>query len=162
MSIIDEHIKETEEIISSNDQAIAKEQYDKLFSIYNAKIDSFEQGTTVLQSKMNIVWNANDGVNLPTNSDYIKDLKLLVEKLKLYKQHIEPNCVINCKNNIQSQGDVCITDNSINIENSNVQKSAIGNNRNKKSGLKIFAGVIGVLAGIVAILTFILDICGVL
>ena len=41
MSIIDEHIKETEEIISSNDQAIAKEQYNKLFSIYNAKIDSF-------------------------------------------------------------------------------------------------------------------------
>ena len=33
MSIIDEHIKETEEIISSNDQAIAKEQYNKLFSM---------------------------------------------------------------------------------------------------------------------------------
>ena len=65
MSIIDEHIKETEEIISSNDQAIAKEQYNKLFSIYNEKIDRFEQGTTVLQSKMNIVWNANDGVNFP-------------------------------------------------------------------------------------------------
>ena len=48
MSIIDEHIKETEEIISSNDQAIAKEQYNKLVSIYNPKIDSFEQGTTVL------------------------------------------------------------------------------------------------------------------
>lgn len=162
MSIIDEHIKETEEIISSNDQAIAKEQYIKLFSIYNAKIDSFEQGTTVLQSKMNIVWNANDDINLPTNSDYIKDLKLLVEKLKLYKQQIEPNYVVNCKTNIQSQGDVCITDNSINIENSNIQKSAIGNNRNKKSGWKIFAGVIGALAGIVAILTFVLDICGVL
>jgi hypothetical protein len=160
MSIIDEHIKETEEIISSNDQDRVKEQYNKLFSIYKAKIDSFEQGTTVLQTKMNIVLNMNDGINLPTNSDYIKDLKLLVEKLKLYKQQIEPNYGVNCKNNIQSQGDVCITDNSINIETSNIQKSAIGNNQNKKSGWKIFAGVIGVLAGIVAILTFVLDICG--
>lgn len=162
MSIIDEHIKETEEIISSNDQARAKEQYNKLFSIYNAKIDSFEQGTTVLQSKMNMVWNMNDGINLPTNSDYIKDLKLLVQKLKLYKQQIEPNYVINCKNNIQSQGDVCITDNSINIENSTIQKSTIGNNQNKTSGWKIVGGVIGVFAGIATILTFILAICGVL
>ena len=53
MSIIDEHIKETEEIISSNDQAIAKEQYNKLFSIFTPT-DTFSAFFISLSLKLSV------------------------------------------------------------------------------------------------------------
>lgn len=162
MDIIDQHLKETEAIVASNDQQKAKAQYNKLFSIYKDKIENFEQGTSVLCSNMNMVLNLSDGINLSTNTDYIEDLKLIVEKLKLYKQQIVMSAVINCKNNIQSQGNVTITDNSINIENSEIENSNIGHEREEKNNWKFIGGVIAALAGIAAIATLILQLCGVL
>ena len=118
-NIIEQHIKEAEEVIASNDSTRAEELYNKLLGIYRTQINDFEAGTTVLQAKENMVWNLNDGINLPTECDYIEDLKLIVEKLKLFNQQSSTGTtVVECRNNINTQGDVTFTDNSTNIDNS--------------------------------------------
>lgn len=71
MDIIEQQIREAQEIIAHKDSKRAEKQYDILFSLYKDKIDGYENGTTVLQSKMNVIWNLNDGINLPTDVDYI-------------------------------------------------------------------------------------------
>lgn len=161
MTIIEQHIEETKAIIASNDQKKAQEQYDKLFAIYNKKIEGYENGTTVLQSKMNAVWNLNDGINLPIECDYIEDLKLVLEKIILFKQsHVVS--VINNNYNLQNQGPMTINDNSINIKNSSIEQSTIGGEKKKKSVWAIIGAVIGALAGIASIVTLVLKICGVI
>lgn len=161
MEIIDQHIKEAEGIITSNDPQKAEEQYNKLFNIYSSKIENFEQGTSVLQSKMNHVWNLN-GLDLPTGVNYIDDLKLLVEKIKMYNQECDMTVASNCGNNAQSQGHVTVTDNSIHIENSDVIESTIGHSPNKNNAWKTIGCIIAALAGIATIVAFILQLCGVL
>ena len=137
MEIIDKHIKETEEIIKTNDAERAKKQYNFLFSVYSSKISDYEKGTSVFQFKENSVWNLN-GLNLPTKVDYIADLKLVLDKIILYKQEKEQS----------------------NFKSTNSQ---IGQAKTeKKSVWKIVAGIIAGLAGITAVLTFILELCGVL
>lgn len=160
MGIIDKHIKETEEIIKTNDRDRAKKQYAFLFSIYSSKISDYEKGTSVFQSKENSVWNLN-GLNLPTNVDYIADLKLVLEKIILYKQEKEQsNSQIT---NSTFYKNVMIEDNSIQISNSHIQDSQIGQAKTeKKSVWKIVAGIITGLAGISTVLTLVLKLCGVL
>ena len=158
MTIIEQHIEETKAIIASNDQKKAQEQYDKLFAIYNKKIDGYENGTTVLQSKMNAVWNLNDGFKLPTECNYIEDLKLVLEKIILFKQsNTGSGVVINNNYNLQNQGSVTINDNSINIENSTIEKSTIGGGKKKKSIWAIIGAIIGALAGIATIVSVVLN-----
>lgn len=160
MEIIDKHIKETEEIIKTNDAERAKKQYNFLFSVYSSKISDYEKGTSVFQFKENSVWNLN-GLNLPTKVDYIADLKLVLDKIILYKQEKEQS---NFKStNSAFNNNVTIEDNSIQISNSHIQDSQIGQAKTeKKSVWKIVAGIIAGLAGITAVLTFILELCGVL
>ena len=61
MSIIDEHIKETEEIISSNDQAIAKEQYNNMKDTAKAKKDGFDELRDIVdESEVNTILQSKD------------------------------------------------------------------------------------------------------
>lgn len=163
MTIIEQHIEETKAIIASNDQKKAQEQYDKLFAIYNKQIEGYENGTTVLQSKMNAVWNLNDGFNLPTECDYIEDLKLVLEKIILFKQtNSGSGVVINNNYNLQNQGTMTINDNSINIKNSSIEQSTIGGEKKKKGIGDIIGSIIAALAGIATIVMLILTLCGVI
>ena len=163
MTIIEQHIEETKAIIASNDQKKAQEQYDKLFAIYNKQIEGYANGTTVLQSKMNAVWNLNDGFNLPTECDYIEDLKLVLDKIILFKQtNSGSGVVINNNYNLQNQGTMTINDNSINIKNSSIEQSTIGSEKKKVSGWSIFATIIGVLAGVATIVSVVLKLYGVI
>lgn len=164
MNIVCQHIAEAEEIILSNDNQKAEEMYNKLLGIYGKQIKDFESGTTVLRAKENMVWNLNDGINLSTECDYIEDLKLIIEKLKLFnQQNSTGSTIVNCRNNINTQGNVTITDNSTIIDNTQIKEVNLNSEKYKKvSFWKLFAGIISVLAGIAAILTLILSLCGVI
>ena len=164
MNIIEQHIRETENIIEGNNSVQAEKLYKKLLGIYGKQIKDFESGTTVLRAKENMVWNLNDGINLSTECDYIEDLKLIIEKLKLFdQQNSTGSTIVNCRNNINTQGNVTITDNSTTIDNSQINEVNLNSKKCKKvSFWKLFAGIIGVLAGIATIVTLILSLCGVI
>lgn len=163
MDIIEQHIRETKEVIESKDLEKAERQYNFLLAVYGKKILDYEQGTSALQAKENMVWNMN-GLNLPIVVDYISDLKLVVEKIILYNQEQESININNISaNNI---GRVKIEDKSINVLNSQIQNSSIGQENEGKKGLKniwkVIGGIIGGLAGISTVLTLIFKLCGML
>lgn len=162
MDIIEQQIREAQEIIAHKDSKRAEKQYDILFSLYKDKIDGYENGTTVLQSKMNVIWNLNDGINLPTDVDYIYDLSLVLQKIIMYKQEHDKESTQNQTfyNNSQNTGTIKVKDGSINIENSGVSESV--SPKTKPSAWGIIGWIIAALAGIATIATLILQICGVI
>ena len=162
MEIIEQHIKETQEIIAKNDYKRAEMQYNMLFSLYKDKIEGYESGTTSLRAKTNAVWNLNDGIDLPTDVDYIYDLKLVLQKIIMYKQELNNQSAQNQTfyNNINNTGTIKIKNGSINIGNSsNLEPTS---SPKKTSIWGIVGGIIAGLAGIATIVALILQIFGVI
>ena len=83
---VEKHIKEIEAVIASNDQAKAKEMYDKLLDCYKDQIPCYEVGTNALFVKTNLCWNFNDGIDWIDEEDYINDLKIVLTKIR--KHHV--------------------------------------------------------------------------
>ena len=162
MDIIEQHIKETQEIIAQNDYERAEQQYNMLFSLYKDKIAGYENGTTSLRSKTNAVWNLNDGINFPIDVDYIYDLKLILQKIIMYKQELDKKSPQNQTfyNNIQNTGTIKVKDGSINIGNTGVSESV--SPRKKPSVWGIIGWIIAALSGVATIVTLILQVCGVI
>ena len=162
MDIIEQHIKETQEIIAKNDYKRAEMQYNMLFSLYKDKIEGYESGTTSLRAKTNAVWNLNDGIDLPTDVDYIYDLKLVLQKIIMYKQELNNQSAQNQTfyNNINNTGTIKTKNGSINIGNSsNLEPTS---SPKKTSIWGIVGGIIAGLAGIATIVALILQIFGVI
>lgn len=162
MDIIEQHIKETQEIIVKNDYKRAEMQYNMLFSLYKDKIEGYESGTTSLRAKTNAVWNLNDGIDLPTDVDYIYDLKLVLQKIIMYKQELDNQSAQNQTfyNNINNTGTIKTKNVSINIGNSsNLEPTS---SPKKTSIWGIVGGIIAGLAGIATIVALILQIFGVI
>lgn len=162
MDIIEQHIKETQEIIAQNDYKRAEQQYNMLFSLYKDKITGYENGTTLLRSKTNAVWNLNDGIDLPTDVDYIYDLKLVLQKIIIYKQELDKKSTQNqtIYNNIHNTGTIKVKDGSISIGNSSILEPT--SSKKKPSAWGVIGWIIAALAGIATIVTLILQICGVI
>ena len=162
MEIIEQHIKETQEIIAKNDYKRAEMQYNMLFSLYKDQIEGYESGTTTLRAKTNAVWNLNDGIDLPTDVDYIYDLKLVLQKIIMYNQELDKKSTQNqtIYNNIQNLGTIKAQNGSINIGNSsNLEPTS---SPKKPAIWGILGGIIAGLAGIATIIALILEICGVI
>lgn len=162
MGIVEQHIKETQEIIAQNDCKRAEQQYNMLFSLYKDKIIGYENGTTSLRSKTNAVWNLNEGIDLPTDVDYIYDLKLVLQKIIMYNQELDKKTPQNQTfyNNIQNTGTIKVKDGSINIGNTGVLGSV--SLKKKPSVWGVIGWIIAALAGIATIVTLILQVCGVI
>lgn len=165
MGIVEQHIKETQEIIAQNDCKRAEQQYNMLFSLYKDKIIGYENGTTSLRSKTNAVWNLNEGIDLPTDVDYIYDLKLVLQKIIMYNQELDNNSTQHqtIYNSIHNTGTIKVKDGSINIGN-NANSGALEpmSTKKKPSAWGIIGWIIATLAGIATIVTLILQICGVI
>ncbi len=167
MSIIDEHIIQTQKIIEGQDLVKAEEQYNFLLNIYAGKIKNYENGTTAITAKVNMIWNLNDGINLPVNIDYITDLKLVLQKIIIYREEMieatQSKNVIH--NHINNSGVINIDSNSnnvaINSDNQNNEDKDT-KNKKKKSFWAIIGSIIGALAGIATITTLILVLCGII
>lgn len=162
MDIIEQHIKETQEIIAQNDYKRAEQQYDILFSLYKDKIAGYENGTTTLRFKTNAVWNLNDGIDFSTDIDYIYDLKLVLQKIIMYNQEFDKKSPQNQTfyNSIQNTGTIKVKDGAINIGNTGVLGSVPS--KKKTSIWGIIGWIIAALAGIATIVTLILQVCGVI
>ncbi len=165
MGIIEQHIRETQEIIEQKDYKRAEMQYDTLFSLYKDKIDGYENGTTVLRSKTNAIWNLNDGINLPTDVDYIHDLSLVLKKITMYNQELDNNSTPHqtIYNSIHNTGTIKLKDGSINIgNNGNSGVLEPTSPKKKPSVWGIIGWIIAALSGIATIVALILQICGVI
>lgn len=77
-------VKETEEVIARNNQKEAKTLYEKIIERFKDEIRCLEVGTNALFVKANSIWNYNDGVDLIDEDDYINDLKIILNKVKMH------------------------------------------------------------------------------
>lgn len=147
---IDEYIRKTQEIIDSDNADEAEKWYYNLVSIFCKLIPGFEDGTSVLTANENSIWNMNyDQPRFSTDKDFLKDLVLLIEKLKIYR---EMNNVLSGDSGANTTSITNSVDNSIHITDSTIKKSTIGYNKNSEKKANHCKEIIGWIIGILGIL----------
>ena len=158
--IIDEYIARIEEAIDSRSEKKQEKLLEEIFSVFKNDIPDIRAGTTYESSFFDISFEVNGMDNpLPTKCNYRNDLKLILRKIKKYRETLE----------LQNQAKTVVNNSTnINISNSVVKKSniasqgAINNSVNQKGKkppkVAIIATIIGILAGIAGIITAIIEI----
>ena len=162
--LIDEYIMNIGLTIEKGDPNNAEILFKEILNTYGKSIKGFLDGTTFRKAQVNAVINCNidDPADfLPTNIDYLNDLHVILPKLRKYSEEEKTAIPVE-----QRTYNGSITNNSINISGSTIEKSSIGHsNKDTKVKLKIWKtifAILGALAAITTIVTLILQLSGVL
>lgn len=155
LMMIDNYIERIERVIDGSSTENGEKLLEEVFAVFKKDIPNIRDGTTYDVAIANMVLNLND-LKEPLPEDYclLDDLKLVLNKLKLYKdlntksKSVVNNTVIN------------ISKSKINKSNLATKTSNQGENETKR--MKIFGIIVGIvtIVGVVFTILFGLGILG--